>query len=263
MTRTLLHVLAAVVLLGAVSCSAVPKIAYMRDLQPGESLAVQEVRQLKLKPGDRLRIHVFSRDRELASLFNLYENNNGTGRNSYLPYTINGDGNIDMPICGIMHVAGLTRLELADQIKFRLLSAKLLNDPTVIVDYADMCFYALGELGRAGRIEIPRDQLTLLEAISLAGDLSIDGRRDNVLVLRTENGIQNSYLVDLTSTESIYSSPVYYIQQNDIIYVEPNVKRANQSELLANQVRTPGFWFSTVSSVASMVLLVLRLTDGH
>ena len=249
-------------LLALASCSTVSKVGYLRDLNPGESLAMQAARQLILKPGDRLRIHVFSRDRELASLFNLYENNGGGGQNSYLPYTIDNEGNIDMPIIGFLHVAGLTRLELADQIKFRLLSAKLLIDPTVIVDYADMAYYALGELNRPGRIQIPRDQLTLMEAVALAGDLTINGRRDNVLILRTENGVQTSYQVDLTSTDSVYSSPAYYLQQNDIIYVEPNIQRANQSELLANQIRTPGFWFSTVSSVASMVLLVLRLTDG-
>ena len=77
-----------------------------------------------------------------------------------------------------------------------------------------------------------------------------------------ENGIQNAYTLDLTNTASVYSSPVFNLQQNDIIYVEPNLQRANQSELLANQVRTPGFWFSTISGVTSMVLLILRLTEG-
>lgn len=262
MNNVLKYIALALLVLAAASCRTVEKVGYLRDIHPGEALALQEFKQLTLKPGDRLRIHVFSRDRELASLFNLFENNGNSGQNSYLPYTIDNEGFIDMPIIGMQHVAGLTRLELATQIKYKLLAAQMLNDPTVIVDYADMSFYALGEVGHTGRIPIPRDQINILEAIALAGDLTINGRRDNVLVLRMENGIQNAYTLDLTNTASVYSSPVFNLQQNDIIYVEPNLQRANQSELLANQVRTPGFWFSTISGVTSMVLLILRLTEG-
>lgn len=95
-----------------------------------------------------------------------------------------------MPVLGRIKVGGKTRLEVADLIKYRLLSGEMLADPTVLVEYFDLPFYALGEIGRTGRITIPRDNVTLMEAISLAGDLTISGRRDNVMVLRTEKGKQ-------------------------------------------------------------------------
>lgn len=236
-------------------CSTPEKVGYLRDIDPNSSIVLQEARQLTLKPGDRLQIHVFSRDRELASLFNIFEEGNSGGS---LPYTIDEEGNIEMPILGRIHVQGLTRLQLADQVKYKLLSAQLLNDPTVLVEYADMAFYVLGEVGRPGRIAIPKDKVTLLEGLSLAGDLTITGRRDNVLVMRSEKGVQNTYKVDLTDVRSVYSSPAFYLQQDDMIYVEPNIQKANQSDQNANLIRTPGFWFSTVSFISSVSLLLVR-----
>ena len=98
----------------------------------------------------------------------------------------------------------------------------------------------------------------MLEALSEAGDLTIQGRRDNILVLRTVNGEQTPYRVDITQTEKLYGSPAFYLQQNDLIYVEPNTMRVNQSQLNANTLRTPGFWFSTTSFVLSLILLLTR-----
>ena len=100
-----------------------------------------------------------------------------------------------------------------------------------------------------------------MEAIALAGDLSISGRRDNVMVLRTEKGKQTPYYVDLTDPQSVYNSPVYYLQQNDMIYVEPTALRANQSTLLANQTRNPTFWISSVTSVITFYLFIRTFID--
>ena len=162
--------------------------------------------------------------------------------------------------CPVKRVAGkgLTRLEVADLIKYRLLAGKLLRDPTVTVEYANMYYYVMGEVGNPGKHEIEHDQITLLEALSEAGDLTIQGRRDNILVLRTVNGEQTPYRVDITQTEKLYGSPAFYLQQNDLIYVEPNTMRVNQSQLNANTLRTPGFWFSTTSFVLSLILLLTR-----
>ncbi len=255
------------VVLLAAGCSTVPKIAYLRELPAEVPVALQETQDLTLKPGDRLQIFVFSHDRELASDFNLWEGgvygsnsyssgNNISGRGGNHPYTVDENGEIEMPVLGRIKVGGKTRLEVADLIKYRLLSGEMLADPTVLVEYFDLSFYALGEIGRTGRITIPRDNVTLMEAISLAGDLTISGRRDNVMVLRTENGTQTPYYVDLTNPQSVYSSPVYYLQQNDMIYVEPTAMRANQSTLMANQTRNPTFWMSTITSVITFYLFI-------
>ena len=166
-----------------------------------------------------------------------------------------------MPVLGRIKVSGKTRLEVADLIKYRLLSGQMLADPTVQVEYYDLSFYALGEIGRTGRIAIPRDNVTIMEAISLAGDLTISGRRDNVMVLRTENGKQTPYFVDLTNPQSVYNSPVYYLQQNDMIYVEPTPMRANQSTQMANQTRNPAFWMSSITSVISFYLFIRTFID--
>lgn len=262
------------VVLLAAGCSTVPKIAYLRELPAEVPVALQETQDLTLKPGDRLQISVFSRDKELSAMFNLYEGGGYGGYNSYSsgsygsgnrggghPYTIDKNGEIEMPVLGRIKVSGKTRLEVADLIKYRILAGQLLADPTVLVEYFDMSFYALGEIGHNGRVSIPRDNVTIMEAISLAGDLTISGRRDNVMVLRTENGKQTPYFVDLTNPQSVYNSPVYYLQQNDMIYVEPTPMRANQSTQMANQTRNPAFWMSSITSVISFYLFIRTFID--
>lgn len=240
------------------SCKTSSKVVYLQDIQPNITIALQEIKEITLKPGDKLDIVVYSRDQELVKMFNLQSmsEGNASGKKSY--YTVNKEGQIDMPILGLISVEGLTRLEVADLIKYRLLAGKLLRDPTVTVEYANMYYYVMGEVGSPGKHEIEKDQITLLEALSEAGDLTIQGRRDNILVLRTVNGEQTPYRVDITQTENLYSSPVYYLQQNDLVYVEPNTMRINQSQLNANTLRTPGFWFSATSFVLSLILLLTR-----
>lgn len=243
-------------------CSTPTKVVYLQDIQPEVVVALQETKKITLQPGDKLTIAVYSRDRELSQMFNLGSSygtsstNTSNDRNSF--YTINDEGNIDMPILGPIHVEGLTRLEVADLIKFKLLAGKLVRDPTVTVEYAAMSYFVLGEVASPGRKDIDRDRITLLEALSQAGDLTIQGRRDNILVLRTEDGRQTPYRVDITQTGSLYASPVYYLKQNDMIYVEPNEMRVNQSQLNANTLRTPGFWFGATSFLLSLVLLITK-----
>ena len=266
MTNLSRIVLSLVVTVLAIGCSTVPKIAYLRDLPVETPIRLQETQDLTLKPGDRLQISVFSRDRELSNMFNLYEGGYGGygGGGSYggggygagHPYTVDKNGEIEMPILGRIKVSGKTRLEVADLVKYRLLAGQLLMDPTVLVEYYDLSFYALGELSTNGRISIPRDNINIMQAITLAGDLTINGRRDNVMVLRTENGVQTPYSLDLTDPQSVYNSPVFYLQQNDMIYVEPTALKANQSTLMANQTRNPTFWMSTITSVITFYLFL-------
>jgi polysaccharide export outer membrane protein len=238
------------------SCTTVRNVSYLQDIQPEVSLNIQETQQITLQPGDRLRITVFSRDRDLSDLFNLYDRSTSGGSSSYHPYTVSANGTVEMPTLGMIRVQGLTRQEAADEIKYQLLASKLLLDPTVIVEYYDMSFYALGEVNRPGRIQIPTDQLNILEAIALAGDLTINGRRENILVFRTEDGVQTPYQLDLTNTASIYGSPVYYLQQNDMIYVEPNAKKATQADQNAGTLRSLGFWMSLPSYILSLILIL-------
>lgn len=244
----------------ATSCATQKNISYLQDIQPDAEILTQQEGDLTLQPGDRLRITVFSMDKELTELFNLTENLGGNGSQRHY-YTVRQDGTVEIPTLGQVSVAGLTREGVADKIKYELLSSKLLLDPTVIVEYYDLAFSVIGEVGSPGRKVIPTDRITLLEALALSGDLTIVGQRENVLVLRTENGVQTPYVVDLTKKESLYGSPAYYIRQNDVIYVEPNPKKAAQAYANAGTVRTIGFWLSmpaTLASIAALLLQVLK-----
>ena len=243
------------------ACSTVANVSYLQDLRPGEPTEIQKTQYLTLQPGDRLRITVFSRDRELTDLFNLNDRSGGGGSNNgndRHPYTVRTDGTVEIPTIGPVRVQGLTRQQVADEIKYQLLSSKLLLDPTVIVEYYDLAITVLGEVGHPGRLQIPTDQLTILDALALAGDLTIYGKRENIMVLRTEGNVQTPYVIDLTNSRSVYESPVYYLQQNDLVYVEPNVKKATQSDQNASTLRSLGFWMSIPSYVVTLVVLFTR-----
>ena len=120
-----------------------------------------------------------------------------------------------------------------------------------------MAYYIIGESG-VGRHKFPADKINLLEALSMSGDLSISGKRTNILVLRTENGKQVPYRVDLTRADDVYGSPVYYIKQNDMIYVEPTQVKANQSTANGNSYMTPSFWMSMFSFATTLVILFTK-----
>lgn len=237
------------------SCGAAKKVVYLQDIQPDVSLMVQEVQAIRLQPGDKLSIIIHSRDRELMSIFNILDGT-GDGNGSHSLYTVDDRGYLDMPVLGPIKAEGLTRQDLANTIKYRLLESKLVKDPVVTIEYANLGYYFLGEL--SGRKAIERDHITLLEALSEAGDLPLTASRDNILVLRTVNGVQTPYRVSLLNVEELYSSPVYYLQQNDIIYIEPILVKRNQTNLNGNLFYTYGFWTSLASVLLSLVLLIVK-----
>ena len=136
------------------SCKTNSKVVYLQDIQSNIAIALQEVKEITLKPGDKLNIVVYSRDQELVKMFNLISMSEGNNSRENSYYTVNKEGQIDMPILGLISVEGLTRLEVADLIKYRLLAGKLLRDPTVTVEYANMYYYVMGEVGNPGKHEI-------------------------------------------------------------------------------------------------------------
>ena len=166
---------------------------------------------------------------------------------------MDGDVDIDFPVIGKIPVAGLTRAEVADKIKNELMAQDLVRDPVVTVDYLNLYVSLMGEVARPGRYAIVRDEVTILDALALAGDLTILGRRDNIRVIREEGGVQKTYLIDLRSMENLVQSPAYYICQNDLIYVEPNEMRTRQSTVNGNTVLSTSFWISIASLAATIV----------
>lgn len=237
------------------ACSASRKVIYLQDIQPNVSMLLQEVQSIRLQPEDKLSIVVHSRDKELVQIFNLLDGS-GEGAGNHSLYTVNDRGFVDMPVLGPMKAEGLTRQELADAIKYRLLESRLVKDPVVTIEYANLGYYFLGEI--AGRKTIDRDHVTLLEALAEAGDLPLTATRDNILVLRTERGVQTPYRVSLLKVQELYSSPVYYLQQNDIIYIEPILTKRNQANVHGNLLYTYGFWMSMASMIASIILVFTK-----
>lgn len=238
------------------SCGPAKDIVYLQDLPDNAVLRLQENGELRLQPGDRVIVRVHSRDEELAKMFNI-DQGSGNGGDISSAYTVDKNGKIDMPVLGQMSVEGLTRMEVAQIVKYRLLAGNLLRDPIVTVEFPEMAYYVIGESG-VGRHEFETDKLNIMEALSISGDLAISGKRTNVLVLRTENGQQTPYRIDLTRADGIYASPAYYLKQNDMIYVEPTQVKANQSTANGNNLMTPSFWMSLFTFGVSVATLISK-----
>lgn len=249
------------------SCDVSKRITYFQDIQDHQIVTGTEEQptpEIRLRPEDKISIIVNSKVPELTTLFNLPYTTRTLGSESQSNtvhgasgYIIKADGNIDFPVLGLVEAAGKTRDELAFFIKSELINRNLVNDPVVTVEFINLQFSVMGEVRSPGSYRITRDHITLLDALSMAGDLNIDGKRDNVLVLRPDtNGNLMAYTVDMRSFEAVQNSPAYYIHQNDYIYVEPNKKRANQSTVNANTVQSASFWISVVSLLASVATTV-------
>ena len=152
----------------------------------------------------------------------------------------------------------MTREKVAAHIKQELQSRDLVKDPVVTVEFMNLSVDVMGEVNRPGRYSIDKDNITILDALSQAGDLTIYGKREKVLVLRNENGKQRVYGINLCSADHIYSSPAYYLQQNDVVYVEPNDTKARQSTVNGNNVRSTSFWISLASLLTTIGVLVFK-----
>lgn len=253
------------------SCSAPSQVTYFQDLRPGESeQKVVAATEIKVRPGDKLSIIVNSRDPQLTQLFNLpyvgqqigqgavTANNTTNSSQGVSGYTVDEEGMIDFPVLGKIEIAGKNREEIAAFIKGELLAKNLVKDPVVTVEYMNLCISVLGEVAQPGRYSIDRDKVTVLDAISMAGDLTIYGKREKVLVLREEEGVQHVYGINLCSAEHLYTSPVYYLRQNDVVYVEPNNVRARQATVNGNNVRSTSFWISLASLLTTIAVLVFK-----
>ncbi len=256
------------------SCSTPKNIPYFQDVVDGSTDSIAVSKTITMRPGDKISIIVNSKNMKIASMFNLSyatrymgsvsDDVISTGQTTGVQgYMVEEDGTIDFPVLGRVHVAGLTRDEISRLIKGKLISEGLVQDPVVTVEYLNLKVSVLGEVTKPGRVSIDRDAYTILDALSAAGDLTIYGMRETVRVIRAENGERKTYVVNLCSAQNLYSSPVYYLQQNDMIYVEPNDVRARQSTVNGNNVRSTSFWVSIASLLATVtntVVLVLNYT---
>ena len=205
------NLIGAILLLFLGACSTSKEVVYFQDLRPGESeLALTDPVEIKIQPKDKLSILVNSQDLRLTNLFNLpivsqqigMEGSSGSNR-GVSGYTVDSKGNIDFPVLGEIHIAGMTREEVATYIKKELQSHDLIKDPVVTVEYMNLSVAVMGEVNNPGRFSIDKDNLTILDALSQAGDLTIYGKREKVLVLRKEEGKQR-FMVSISVRLSIF-----------------------------------------------------------
>lgn len=249
-----------ITMLTIVSCKTQEKIIYFQDTEANGTIATQKSLTLKLKPGDKIGVNVTSATTpELAMRYNLTQGATSSVANYNINnyrYTIDENGNVDLPGIGRINVSGLTRSEAAALIQAKYRDG-ILNDAVVTVATYNQYVTILGEVKTPGQVEITRDNLNILEAIGRVGDLNITGRRDRVKVIRQEGGESKTYYVDLRSKD-IFNSPVYNLQQNDIIYVEPNKMRSGQSTYNDNSIRSISTWLSISSLLTSISILIFR-----
>jgi len=248
------------------SCSPPKDIIYFQDLTTTHPVDLPEIQYVKAKHEDKLLINVHCRDEKIAKLFNVmghsyyggggYSRGGGVGGGSSTDlhtYNVDINGDIEFPVVGKIHVGGLTRQEIADRVRDILIEENLVKDPYVSCSFANDYFYTLGEMGTSV-VQIPKDAFTIIEAVAQSGDLSINAVRTKIRVLREVNGQLRNYEVDFTSAEQLVNSPVYYVQQGDIIYAEMDVKKQYSTTLYGNTVRKPTFWMSLISSVLTFGL---------
>ena len=251
-------------LLMLASCSSTKDIAYFQDVEHGATTNVAH-KQLTLLPEDKITILVNTRNQELTNSLNLPYVTRHIGTTNIgvsqgiSGYTIDKDGYINFPQIGRIHIAGMTRSDVAEFIKKELNEKGIAKDAIVTVEFANLKYSVLGEVKSPNSYPIDRDAITILDAISKAGDLTIQGERTNIQVIRRENDNEEKvYTLNLCSLQDIQQSPAYYIQQNDVIYVKPNKMRERQSTVNGNNVRSSAFWISIASLLTSVINLITR-----
>lgn len=243
------------------SCSAPKEVLYLQDIATVKEENIDKNYEVIIHKDDLLAILVNSKDPELALPFNMpvvtYQIGGQTSvQQRLLGYLVDQNGDIDFPILGKIHVEGLTRMQVTESIKQKLMEEDLIKDPIVTVQFLNFKVSVMGEVARPGTFDISGDRITLLEALSMAGDLTIYGRRDRVAVIREKDGKRRITYHDLRSSD-IFQSPCYYLQQNDIVYVEPNKAKTGQSRINSNN--SVGVWLSAVSVLASITSLLVTM----
>jgi len=254
-----------------VSCNTTKDIVYLQnagtpiEFKTGETALRPDA---TLKPGDLLTITVNTNIPEAAQPFNLPLIPGGEGMNSYgisktnisggaglQNYLIDIEGNINFPILGKIQVSGMKKNELIQLLKSKIYPRYMTEEPIITVRFANYKISVLGEVNRPGAYDVNNEKLDILEALAMVGDLTIYGRRDNVLLIREdEKGHKTTYRIDLRDKRLI-DSPYFYLQQNDVLYVQPNNPRSRGAALGAAEALS----ISVVGTLISLTSLIINI----
>lgn len=271
-----IQILILIVFIGWLSSCSTPKnVAYFQNAEAIRGMTLQNEQPFRLRPKDKINIVVSSTDPMLVNQFNLTsvsQNFNALGTtlapetsvggghsgSAILAYTVDEQGDIDFPVLGKIAVQGKTRQEVAAYLRARLIARELVLDPIVTVEYVNLAVNVLGEVNRPGRINAQKDYFTILDAIAAAGDLTINGQRENIMVMREVAGEDQTFVINLCDRQDMLTSPAYYLQQNDVVYVSPNPKRRREANSTGNTFNQPSVWISIASLLTTITALLLR-----
>lgn len=259
------------------SCTTPQSVAYFQDAEYLNNMAVEAEQQFRLRPEDKINIIVNSSNPMLEQQFTLRAGSGSSnvlgasvtpmnmagrtgGSGVMIAYTVDEQGTINFPILGKISVGGKTRKEVAEYIEDRLIARELVDDPIVTVEYVNMGINVLGEVNSPGHKDINRDHFTIIDAIASAGDLTINGKRTNIMVSRKVNGALQTYFLDLTNMQQTMKSEAYYLQQNDLVYVAPNHRKMRESRAVGNTFNTPGIWLSLASFGMTAITFIMTMT---
>ena len=262
---------AVVLAMAFVSCNpeTYKKINYLQDIDGDTTMSMKVNKGIIIQPQDQLSIIVTSRDPKMAVPFNLSVStfytgselsSSGGASQRITGYIVDNAGDINFPSLGPIHVSGLNRWELQELIKDKLADSGLLRDAVVTVEFLNFKISVLGEVTSPGTYTVTGDKITILQALALARDLTIYGQRDNVQVIREQNGKRQIYTLNLTNSD-IFQSPGYYLQQNDVVYVTPSKVRAGQGEINENYFKSGSFWISLASISMTTINFIIALTQ--
>jgi polysaccharide export outer membrane protein len=236
------------------SCATSKKILYLQDIEGSKHLQALHSYESTIKKDDKLNIVVSAPNKEVVMPYNLSLGDNA-GASSIIPYVVDTNGFIDFPVLGHINVEGLTRRELAAMLTGRI-SADV-KDPIVNISFADYRITILGEVRNPGTYTLPGEKTTIFQALGMAGDLTMAGKRKNVLLLREVDGGYEYAELDLRKTD-ILSSPYYYMSQNDLVYVAPIASRIQSGTASTTVLQIVGSSISLASLVATMFLVISK-----
>ena len=237
-----------------ISCGASKEeVVYFQDISNFETQVNTNTVITKFKVDDLIGIYVSSLNPETSAPFNLFRGDpSSSSRAEQVDYLVDQAGEIDFPVIGKLKVVGLSPDELRILLRDRL--SEYLKDPIINIGLRNFTVTVLGNVNRPGTYPVSGEQITILEAIGLAGDLAITGVRENVLVIRDYSGTKIYNRIDLTS-KNMTKSPVYYLTQNDVVYVEPNKRGISQSALDTNTKASIAVTIFSVLLTSTVILL--------
>ncbi|WP_282124759.1 polysaccharide biosynthesis/export family protein [Algibacter mikhailovii] len=242
------------VLLLLSNCASSKKIEYFQEV---EGLVISDSISdfaAQIKTGDLLYINVTATNAEAAIPFNLYETpilSNSVANARPIAYLVDDDGRINFPVLGKLDIAGFTTKQLTKVLEDQLI--EYITDPTINIRFANFRVSVLGEVKTPGAYPVSNERLSVIEAISLAGDLTIYGKRESVLLIRIEDGKKEFITLDLTN-KKLFDSPYYNLKQNDVIYVPPNKTRVNSSAIGPNT----SVIISSISLLIALLAIIIR-----